>query len=173
TRTNPPAAKQATNSAVTAVTAKSKPVPPVVPAAITQKAPASKPLEQKAAVPVTNMAARSVSPTSTPLPSARPAEVRDAGKRITLTNAPTAAKPASGDVKKPVTPAAKAPVPAEKSTQPAGQLAVASPDARKGGWGYLAAAVALLILAGGIIAHLLRPRPRPSVISQSLDDKRV
>ena len=67
----------------------------------------------------------------------------------------------------------KAPTVPEQAAKPAGQLAVASPDARKGGWTYLAAAVALLVVAGGIIAHLLRPRPHPSVISQSLDDNRV
>ncbi len=53
----------------------------------------------------------------------------------------------------------------------AGQLAVVSPRASPGGWIYLAAAVALLGLAGFIIAYLLRPQPSPSVISQSLDNK--
>ena len=62
----------------------------------------------------------------------------------------------------------KAPA-SEKPAKTAGQLAVASPRVRNGGWVYLAAAVALLLAAGAIIARLLRPRPQPSAISQSLD----
>lgn len=74
------------------------------------------------------------------------------------------AKPAPALVKTVVAPKAKG------TNAPAGPLAVAS-GAQRGGWGYLAAALGLFLLAGGIIAHLLRPRPQPSTISQSLDDR--
>ena len=38
------------------------------------------------------------------------------------------------------------------------------------GWVYLAAAVLLFLTAGGLIAWLLRPKPNPSAISQSLEE---
>ena len=53
--------------------------------------------------------------------------------------------------------------------KPAGALAVASPRGKLGGLFYLGAAIVLLVLAGGIIAYLLRPQPNPSVISQSIE----
>ncbi len=60
----------------------------------------------------------------------------------------------------------------ENPVESAVPLAIVSPRMRNGGWLYLAAAVALLVLAGGVITRLLRPGPQPSAISQSMDKNR-
>ncbi len=156
--TNPPAVKPATNTTATATT-KPKNIPILVPTnapprLFTTKSPAPKVAVTKAA---TNA----------------PPRITNAPAAVTAPAVP-APKLAQPETKKvPPVPETKASAVAPQPTKPVGQLAVASPAARKGGWAYLAAAVALLVVAGSIIAHLLRPRPNPSVISQSLDDKRV
>ncbi len=152
--TNPPVAKPATNTA--AVTSSPPKIIPIVvpPRVVTAPVPSPKPISAAINPPAakTNTAVASVNATPPKAKVGVPA--------------PKAAAPAA----KPV-PATETPKPA-KPAKPAGQLAVASPAARRGNWVYLAAAVGLLVLAGGIIAHLLRPRPTPSAISQSLDGKR-
>ncbi len=157
--TNPPVA---TNMA--AVTAPPKPIAIVVPPTRTTSAPprvATAPAASSKLVPVTNTPAAKTNTAA-------------AIANITPASAPPKARPeASAPKPAPVVarPASTAEVP--KPMKPEGQLAVATPQIRRGNWIYLAAAVGLLVLAGGIIAHLLRPRPTPSVISQSLDDKRL
>jgi hypothetical protein len=79
------------------------------------------------------------------------------------------AKPAASNVVAVVTkPVSNAPTKA--TTTP---LAVVPPiphASGANGWVYLAAAIALFLAAGGLIAWLLRPQPKPSAISQSLDE---
>ncbi len=146
----PSAKKSVTNAPATAMPAP-KVIPIVVPPAATTKPPSPKPAEAKAAAPPINTPVRPTSP-----------------------QVAVAPKPSLPEAKKPATASeAKTVTTPEKAAKSAGQLAIATPGARQGGWAYLAAAVALLVVAGGIIAHLLRPRPHPSVISQSLDDTRV
>ena len=153
--TNAPATKPATNTTVAAQPAP-KTIPIVVPPrVVTTPVPSPKPISAATNPPAakTNTAVASVNtPSPKPKVEAPPPKA-----------AATAAKPA---------PTAETPKSA-KSAKSAGQLAVATPAAHRGNWVYLTAAVGLLLLAGGIIAHLLRPRPTPSAISQSLDDKQV
>lgn len=173
--TNAPVVKAATNTTAVAATTP-KTIPIIVPSATTQKPPAPKPSETKSSVSATNTQARTTNSTLAvvlPLPKEKG---RNEGKQVAAVTAkaPPPSKPAPPETKKRAPAIEVKALPAiEKPAQTAGQLAVASPGARRGGWGYLAAAVGLLVLAGGIIAHLLRPRPHPSVISQSLDDNRV
>ena len=163
--TNTPVAKPVTSPPV--MTAPPKVIPAPVPL---PPAPAPKPAETK--VLVTNVSAalpkasaRTNSPTVSVTPSPNLAKV---GEQSAATKPPAAnaAKPAPAEGKQPAGSVAP------KPTRPTGPLAVATPSQR-GGWIYLAAAVGLLLVAGGIITHLLRPRPHPSAISQSLDDKRL
>ena len=143
TATNSPVAKPTTN-ATAATTAPPTTVPIIVPPT---KQPVAKPTEPKASATTTN--------------TNSPARTNAA--------APTVAGKPKSEVKNQehAAPAANAPA---KPVKPTGQLAVAAPGRRDGGWVYLAAAMALLITAGAIIAYLLRSRPQPSAISQSLDD---
>lgn len=84
----------------------------------------------------------------------------------THTNAPAIAAP------KPVPSiAVKASPATNQPAKPKAALAIASPRAQTGGWVYLGAAVVMLLLAGGIIAYLLRPQPHPSAISQSIESQ--
>ncbi|MBI5803047.1 MAG: hypothetical protein HZA92_20285 [Verrucomicrobia bacterium] len=147
-----PPGKTTTNATNAAPPAASKTIPIIVPPATTQRPATTKPAEKGASSAATQVPAN-------PAPS------------VVATAAPTreSRKP---EAKSQETTAPKM-TPNGKPAKPAGQLAVASPGSRNSGWIYLAAAVALLVIAGGIIAHLLRPRPHPSAISQSLDDKRV
>lgn len=164
TVTNPPTTKFVTNAvaAVAANSSPSKTIPIVIPPARDTPAP-----PRAAVAPV---------PAPKPTLSAANSPTAKSNSVVVSVNAPLPPKAktevalpkASAPVAKPV-PSAEAP----KPTKPAGQLAVASPTAHRGNWIYLAAAVGLLVLAGGIIVHLLRPRPAPSAISQSLDDQRV
>ena len=164
---NPPVAKAVTNATMPTVPAP-KTITIVVPTNSARLIPTKSP-EPKAIASITNSTSRATNATAA-LPTIQPTNVPP----------PVSPRPVAA-VPKPVVPEPKKTSPptesksaavAEKNTKPQGQLAVASPAARKEGWGYLAAAVCLLALAGGIIAHLLRPRPHPSAISQSLDDKR-
>ena len=175
TPTHPSAAKPATNATVVA-----SPTPKTIPIIVPTNAPKqfAKALEPKIAAPklATNAPPRIANTTAAVVLPLLKGEGRGEGKGVVVSTAPATAapKPAQPDAKK-VSPApeAKTNTIAAKPAKAAGQLAVASPAARPGGWAYLVAAVSLLVVAGGIIAHLLRPRPHPSVISQSLDDKRV
>lgn len=158
--TNAPAVKAATNT-TTIAAARPKTIPIVVPSAPTPKPLLPKPAEPKAVAVATNLPPRTNHPLSAVAVVLPKRDGKGEGKPVAAATPPAAPAPKS------------APPEAKPATKPAGQLAVATPGARKGGWAYLAAAVALLVVAGGIIAHLLRPRPHPSVISQSLDDTRV
>ena len=141
TATNTPVAKPTTNATV-ATTAPPITVPIIVPPT---KQPAAKPTEPKASASTTNTPARTNAATQTVAGT----------QKSELKSQELAA------------PGAQAPA---KLAKPTGQLAVAAPGGRAGGWISLAAAVALFITAGVILAHLLRSRPQPSAISQSLDD---
>ena len=123
----------------------------------------------------TNAVAAVVSKPPTNAPPARTNAITTAVKTSAPTNDLKAKmeSPAVKPAPKPVVADAKGVTNAPAApAKPAGQLAVATPGA-SGGWHYLAAAIALLLAAGGIIAYLLRPQPNPSAISQSIDDKRV
>lgn len=173
--TNPPAVKPATNT--TAVTSTSpKTITFVVPTNTPKqftKAPEPKTVAPKLATNAPPRITNAIAAVVLPPPNGE-GRVEGKGVVVSTATAASAPKPAQPDAKKvSPTPEAKTNTVAAKPAKPAGQLAVASPAVRPGGWAYLAAAVALLVVAGSIIAHLLRPRPNPSVISQSLDDKRV
>jgi hypothetical protein len=159
--TNAPVVRPATNAPV-AVPVAPKTIPIVVPTTPAPKPPAPKPAEKKAVATATN-------PPPAVVIAKPPAATTNA---VAVRPATPTASPATNAVANtgPATPKTNAPA---ASTKPAGQLAVAGTGTRRAGWVYLAAAVALLVVAGGIIAHLLRPRPHPSVISQSLDDRRL
>jgi hypothetical protein len=168
-----PAPKPVTNIAATATTPP-VPAPRLAPAAPPPSPSAPKLPEPKAPAPATNIVAHATNPVSTTvLPLPKPA-ARTEAKPPVVTNSPVvvATKPAAAEAKKlPPAPEAKAPAATNQPARPTGPLAVTPGLANKGGWAYLAAALVLLVLAGGIIAHLLRPRPQPSAISQSLDDQ--
>jgi hypothetical protein len=157
--TNPAPVRLATNAPASAPAAL-----PNIPV-ITPLPPAPKPLASKSPEKV-------VAPASNPPPAAVAAKVTE---RAEKTNAPAAVrpKPSSSASETNVAQAALMTNAPGTTNQLAAQLALADTGTRRGGWAYLAAAVALLVVAGGIIAHLLRPRPNPSVISQSLDDRRL
>jgi|GEM_PF-997541 len=157
--TNPAPVRLATNAPASATAA-----PPNIPVT-TPPPPAPNPLASKSPEKV-------VAPASNPPPAAVAAKVTE---RAEKTNAPVAVRPTppSSAPKTNVAQAALMTNAPGTTNQLAAQLALADTGTRRGGWAYLAAAVALLVVAGGIIAHLLRPRPNPSVISQSLDDRRL
>lgn len=156
--TNAPVVKTATSPPVVATTP-ARTIPIIVPPPVTPKPVAV----------ATNQPSRTTSRTNLPPPATALVLPKRDGKGG---GKPITPAPPAATAPKPAPPGAKA-APPPPPAKPAGQLAVAAPGARRGGWGYLAAAVVLLALAGGIITYLLRPRPHPSVISQSLDDKRV
>ena len=163
-----PVAKPITNPVPPAPVA----VPRVVPAL---PLPAAKLPEPKVVAATTNPPARLTNagpPAVIPPPKA---EARAEPKPPVAAPAPTVAvpKPAATAAKPPAPPASTnvSPTP-KRAAAPPVPLAVASGPARRAGWLYLAAALGLLAVAGGIIAHLLRPPAQPSVISRSLDDQR-
>ncbi len=161
--TNPPVVKPPTNPAPVVATAP-KPVPTV----LTNPQPPPKAPEPKVIPAVTNNPTRASNSTAS---AASPAPK---GIVAITTTATTIPKPNPVEAKRP---AATNEAKSVAATQPApksnAQLAVTSPATRTGGWAYLAAAVVLLLVAGAIIANLLRPRASPSAISQSLDNNRV
>jgi len=181
-----PAAKPTTNAAVTPPPqpkAVAVPIPPapVIPAITnvlkqpantssnsTIRPPARESVSKVSTNPPTPVVVTHRMVTTNTAPAAtRPpvqAEGTGKGKSSAATNAPAIAAP------KPVASAAVKASPAtNQPAKPKGALAVASPRAQTGGWVYLGAAVGLLLLAGVIIAYLLRPQPHPSAISQSID----
>ncbi|NBR88063.1 MAG: hypothetical protein EBT61_21670, partial [Verrucomicrobia bacterium] len=165
-RVIPPAPKPATNSMTSAPAPKTIAI--IVPPkreAVATNPPASKTNAVTTTLP---------KPPTNVLPT--PTNVVATAKSSVPTNAPKSKDepPAAKPTPKPLVTdnASKTNTPAKLPTKATGQLAVAAPHAT-GGWLYLAAAITLLLAAGGIIAYLLRPRPNPSAISQSLDDKRL
>lgn len=172
---NSPAVKPVTNTSTIASTSP-KTIPIVVPTNALKQFTKSPELKVAPSKPAANALALTSNTTVAlvlPLPKG---ERRGEGKGVVVSTVPgtSSPKPPLPDAKRvSPTPEGKTNATAAKPAKPAGQLAVASPATNKGGWAYLAAAVALLVVAGSIIAHLLRPRPNPSVISQSLDDQRV
>ncbi len=162
TVTNPPVVKPATNP--TPVVAAPKIVPVVPSVATNARPPLPKTNEPKFIATTTNHQTRPVGATQTVvLP-----------KGVVASASPAATAPKPVETKRPVlTNDVKAVAAVQTDPKPNAQLAVASSATRTGGWAYLAAAVLLLLVAGGIIASLLRPRASPSAISQSLDNNRV
>lgn len=147
------------------------PAQPLAARVIEPKPAAPKPTNVVVAVTPRAPAAPTNSPA--PKPAATPAEPKAApAVTTTATNNPARTNTATTAVaEKPKAEASTGKATdSAKAAKPTGQLALAAPRPRDGGWGYLAAAVTLLALAGAIIARLLRPRPQPSTISQSLDE---
>lgn len=161
-----PTAPKATNPVVVVA----KPAPAPAPLPVTN-APVAKPATN---APVAVAAPAKTIPIVVPPAKQTVAKTNEQKTTATATNSPprtNAATKAVAGKSKPEAPAVKATAAKPTETEkPAAQLAVASPRARDGGWLYLATAVALLALAGVIIGRLLRPRPQPSAISQSLDE---
>lgn len=177
TSTSAPPAKPLEARVIEPKAAAPKPTNVVV--AVTPSAPAA-PTNSPAPKPATNAVAVVAAPPKTipiVVPPAKPAVKRTEPKAApavttTATNNPARTNTATTAVaEKPKAEAntGKA-TDSAKPAKPAGQLALAAPRPRDGGWLYLAAAVTLLVFAGAIIARLLRPRPQPSTISQSLDE---
>ena len=157
----PPPTKVATNTAAAPVTP-----PKLVPPPVPPKPASITPVERKAVLVPTNRPVR----TNFPAATARvlPATVVGSNVAMTASNSvPPSTKQAVVRPESKVSPATNQPA------KPIGSLAIASPKASTGGWVYLAAAIVLLALAGGIITYLLRPQPTPSAISQSLDNHRT